>query len=694
MASMWRSWVAVGVVPVVLVVAACSDSSTSGEADGSGSGDASAVPVPSAVGADAAGADAFAAVCGDGTCDKGETFLSCRDDCEPGPWLVCLADHCKDALDACLGDDACKDALSCAGSCGGDGGCLDGCLDGVPTAATFIAKQLFGCGGAAGCLALPVSGDSCAGRCGEYDASKACQCDTGCAITGDCCEDYDAVCGSSPGGTPDGSGGGSGEPDAAGGGGRGEPDAGGGGGGGVQPPPKPADVASCLEQECGDAVAACTDDACQKALDCIDGCGEDALCAAGCLQHGAFSPAKVAVGTCGFQKGCLAAQGGGSGGGPGGGGGGPGGGGGGGSANGAVACLLDACADAVQGCLADSGCAGVWQCITGCADTQCIAGCLQGAGFNPALVQLGMCAYQQGCLSGGSGGSGGGPGGGGAIGDVFQCVLDACPDEVAACEQDAACADALSCAQSCDSQQCVLGCFQGAGFGGPIVQLGMCAYQSNCFGGGAGGGGGGPGGGSGGGGGGATLGALQCIQDQCGDEVAACLQDSGCAEALACAATCDSTQCLLGCFQGAGFSGTVIQLGMCAYQSGCVGGGGNGSGGFGFGGGGSGGMGGGSGGMGGGSGGMGGGSGGGNGGGSVADTLACVQDACPDELAACEQDAACAEALDCADACDTDQCALGCFQGAGFGGAVVGLATCAYQSGCIGGGGGFGFGGP
>ncbi len=36
---------------------------------------------------------------------------------------------------------------------------------------------------------------SCAGRCGEYSASAACQCDSGCANFGDCCADLASVCG-------------------------------------------------------------------------------------------------------------------------------------------------------------------------------------------------------------------------------------------------------------------------------------------------------------------------------------------------------------------------------------------------------------------------------------------------------------------------------------------------------------------
>ena len=40
---------------------------------------------------------------------------------------------------------------------------------------------------------------SCVGRCGNYNASEACQCDTYCEQYGDCCVDYDYTCGSGGG---------------------------------------------------------------------------------------------------------------------------------------------------------------------------------------------------------------------------------------------------------------------------------------------------------------------------------------------------------------------------------------------------------------------------------------------------------------------------------------------------------------
>ncbi|MEK6942802.1 MAG: hypothetical protein AABX00_01940 [Nanoarchaeota archaeon] len=40
-----------------------------------------------------------------------------------------------------------------------------------------------------------ASQSSCAGRCGNYDSAKSCQCDSACANYGDCCSDKKTVCG-------------------------------------------------------------------------------------------------------------------------------------------------------------------------------------------------------------------------------------------------------------------------------------------------------------------------------------------------------------------------------------------------------------------------------------------------------------------------------------------------------------------
>lgn len=44
----------------------------------------------------------------------------------------------------------------------------------------------------------PPPGDSCEGRCGDFDAGENCQCDDACQNFGDCCADLEEVCGGAP----------------------------------------------------------------------------------------------------------------------------------------------------------------------------------------------------------------------------------------------------------------------------------------------------------------------------------------------------------------------------------------------------------------------------------------------------------------------------------------------------------------
>ena len=46
-----------------------------------------------------------------------------------------------------------------------------------------------------GCFDSCVPGGGCAGLCGRFVVSSECQCDAGCFLTGDCCDDVCAVCG-------------------------------------------------------------------------------------------------------------------------------------------------------------------------------------------------------------------------------------------------------------------------------------------------------------------------------------------------------------------------------------------------------------------------------------------------------------------------------------------------------------------
>ena len=40
----------------------------------------------------------------------------------------------------------------------------------------------------------PPPGDSCEGRCGDFDPAESCQCDSQCTFFGDCCDDFQEIC--------------------------------------------------------------------------------------------------------------------------------------------------------------------------------------------------------------------------------------------------------------------------------------------------------------------------------------------------------------------------------------------------------------------------------------------------------------------------------------------------------------------
>ena len=125
-----------------------------------------------------------ASVCGDGSCDQGESCGNCSKDCGP-----CL----KDTFGGTCGDGSCDDGESCqscpkdCGPCGGkdaysapDCGPYDiYCYDGGSSSSSS--------GGS--------NNGSCAGQCGKYDSGWTCQCDSACEQYGDCCPDKKALCG-------------------------------------------------------------------------------------------------------------------------------------------------------------------------------------------------------------------------------------------------------------------------------------------------------------------------------------------------------------------------------------------------------------------------------------------------------------------------------------------------------------------
>ena len=143
--------------------------------------------------------------CGDGNCDPDEDCESCEADCGPCPQSSCngncgnydpeglcqcdaecfaFGDCCDDICDFCAVEypqECCTP--NCAGKTCGPDGCGGSC-------GTCPGGQQ--CNPNGQCVPIPAT--SCAGRCGDYDANDACQCDTDCFVFGDCCDDICTHC--------------------------------------------------------------------------------------------------------------------------------------------------------------------------------------------------------------------------------------------------------------------------------------------------------------------------------------------------------------------------------------------------------------------------------------------------------------------------------------------------------------------
>lgn len=143
--------------------------------------------------------------CGDGKCTKGETYSSCAKDCG-GATGSFSANACWDSK--CPKESkACKDHYVCAGlmGCGKDGLDDNACIKKHGWTQTEIDalgdvfKDLATCGykacadpNAAKCSDKGKDGQ--ANRCGQYDDTWPCNCDSQCSQYNDCCSDYSATC--------------------------------------------------------------------------------------------------------------------------------------------------------------------------------------------------------------------------------------------------------------------------------------------------------------------------------------------------------------------------------------------------------------------------------------------------------------------------------------------------------------------
>ena len=173
-----------------------------GDSEGAGAASAGDTPTPEA------------AACGDGACDPGENVFTCRADCEAGPFLQCLTEACPEAVQGCSESSACANALICLSACDPDAdfeaasACRSACAADLGESDAAAFAQVATCEADSGCRpdgpsdgASPEENPetdpalSCEGRCGSpMTDDLACACDASCAIFGDCCDDYEALC--------------------------------------------------------------------------------------------------------------------------------------------------------------------------------------------------------------------------------------------------------------------------------------------------------------------------------------------------------------------------------------------------------------------------------------------------------------------------------------------------------------------
>ena len=589
---------------------------------------------------EAGGGDA--STCGDGTCDPGENVFTCRADCEAGPFLQCLTEACPALVQACSDTDACAAALICLSACDPEAdldtseACRGACAANLAESDAESFAAIVACEATSECrpdgpteviVPDPVEADpalSCEGRCGEpLQDGAECACDASCAIFGDCCADYEALCVDTPG----------------------------------------EDVS-----ECGDGICDADEDAqsCPGDCDtqttgpCGDGvCGDDES-AQSCPEDCAATQDSCGDGACSDEENpqscpedCAPT-------------GGP---------VGVVACLAEACPSEYESCTADDTCVEVLDCIATCppGDQNCLFGCSQLGGFSMTAINLGLCGQESGCFDADPGpaaecGDGvcqpdagetsnncpadcGDPGAPGDGWITDPCAVDYCSPSIEACEDIPGCVETFECINSCQSQGCVNECLSSASEEAitTLEELYGC-YDDNCA-----GGGGTPG--------------QDCVSEECGSELNTCLDDPNCNFLLTCVQECQDDACVQQCAGQAGNEAIVIYneladcfFANCANEPFC----GDGECGPGespnscpedC----------------------------GAPGGPGGDLEDCLEDNCEDELEACLDDADCVAAYECIQDCPAgDQgCLFQCSQIAGFSGAAINLGLCGQSSGCF-----------
>ena len=119
-------------------------------------------------------------VCGDGLCGAGESPDNCPGDCKlpVGPWISCVSASCVSQWSACTKIAACTGAASCVEDCDGSAACVQACYENAPSAGQKALATLVACAQESECSDSPAS--QCGnGACESGESSGNCPQDCG-----------------------------------------------------------------------------------------------------------------------------------------------------------------------------------------------------------------------------------------------------------------------------------------------------------------------------------------------------------------------------------------------------------------------------------------------------------------------------------------------------------------------------------
>ncbi len=459
--------------------------------------------------------DGGGGLCGDGTCDPGESQASCPLDCKGTPTggpVACLKSKCSAQTTQCEADKACVSFLACASKCDGLA-CVQSCLQqgGEPGKPV---KRVLQCGSSSQCFDTPkpTCGD---GGCSAGESATSCPqdcakpvvCGNGKCELGETLDSCPKDCGSQ--GPVCGNGKCEGPQENA------------------KTCPKDCQQASdsCVGK-CGkfngNNACAC-DKQCSQFGDCckdykaVCGGGSSAVCGNGKCEDGESAKS--------CPKDCSDVD--------------------------PISCAKAKCPKEYAQCQDNATCGKLLSCFTQCkpGDDDCYEKCGDAFGDNPpkSFLVLAQCAEKNGC----GGGSPGPVCGDGQCEDGEQktCPSDCQPPGPVCgngkCEQGE---NAFMCPKDCQQTKPV--CGDGKCQGPQENQL---TCPKDC---------------------GGIQDLMTCAKNKCSDSYKKCEGDAACKKALDCMAGCKDTGCLQSCaFKNQGAWNTFGPLAQCAQQKGCLSGG-------------------------------------------------------------------------------------------------------------------------